>query len=82
VLALGRIKDPPVATPYGDLYLELPPIWNKNLGAIPSPDGVLLVPVLIPAGAPPGYLFPLQALIGPLGGTSTRLTNLVMIFVE
>ena len=41
-LALGKgIQDPPQSTPYGNLYLVLPPLQKFNLGSIPS-TGVVL----------------------------------------
>jgi parallel beta-helix repeat protein len=47
-LALGSgVQDPPQSTPYGDLYLILPPVKTWNLVSIPS-NGVRVVPATVP----------------------------------
>jgi parallel beta-helix repeat protein len=81
-LALGSgIQDPPQSTPYGDLYLVLPPLRTFNLGVIPS-NGVRAVPATVPSSWLPGEQHPFQALAGPLGSPDTVLTNLLVLTVE
>jgi len=82
VLGLGSgVQDPPLSTLYGDFYLELPLAGQWNLGTIPS-SGVLIVPVTIPTSWSAGQEYPFQALVGPWGGNSTWLTNLMVLTVE
>lgn len=54
----------PIFTNYGDWYLELPVLLALNLGTIPSPKGVLVLPITFDLGFPAADI-PLQALIGP-----------------
>ena len=80
-LALGSgIQDPPQSTPYGDLYLVLPPLRTFNLGAIPN-NGVCVVPAIVPAIWQSGESYPFQALVGPMAPGSA-LTNLMILAVE
>jgi len=80
-LALGSgIQDPPKTTPYGDLYLMLPLMWQRNLGTIPS-NGVLVFPGTVPTSWQAGEEYPFQALLGPLVPGSV-LTNLMVLAVE
>jgi len=80
-LALGSgIQDPPQSTPYGDLYLVLPPVKTFNLGAIPS-TGVSVVPATVPTNWQAGDQYFLQALVGPLAPGSA-LSNLMVFTVE
>jgi hypothetical protein len=80
-LALGSgIQDPPQSTPYGDLYLILPPIRTFNLGAIPS-TGLLVYPGTVPTSWQAGDEYPFQALLGPLAPGSV-LSNLLTLTVE
>jgi parallel beta-helix repeat protein len=80
-LALGSgIQDPPQSTPYGDLYLVLPPVRTFNLGSIPS-TGVLVYPGTVPPSWQAGDEYPFQALLGPLAPGSV-LTNLMSLTVE
>jgi len=67
--------DDPIWTQYGDWYLEFPLITEINLGLMPSPGGVLVIPVDIPVGYPTVEL-PIQSLIG------SKLTNLCVMSVE
>jgi hypothetical protein len=46
------------------------------MGSITSPEGVLVVPSVIPAAPPPPYSIPMQALIG------AELTNLSILEVQ
>jgi len=81
MLALGSgIQDPPKITPYGDLYLLMPPFWQADLGAIPA-SGILTMTDQVPAWWLPGETFPFQALLGPQSPGS-HLTNLMVITVE
>jgi hypothetical protein len=81
-LALGSgIQDPPQTTPYGKLYLVLPPLFSADLGTIPA-SGVLVYSAKVPPFWSPGDRRPLQALIGPLGNPASVLTNLLLLVVE
>jgi hypothetical protein len=81
-LALGSgVQDPPRPTPYGDLYLLLPPIDIHFLGSIPS-NGICVVSTKIPSNWQVGESHPLQALVGPLGNPNSVLTNLLVLTVE
>jgi hypothetical protein len=82
MLALGSgIQDPPQQTPYGDLYLVLPPLFMANIGTIP-PEGILIYPATLPGFWSPADQHPLQALIGAPGNPSSMLTNLQILTVE
>jgi hypothetical protein len=81
LLALGAgVLDPPQPTPYGDLFIALPPVRTFNLGAVPA-TGILAFPGSVPLSWQPGDTFPFQALLGPLAPGST-LTNLMVLHVE
>jgi len=81
-LFLGTgIQDPPLGTQYGDLYIQWPPLWSTSIGMIPG-DGLLKLPVKVPGVWSTGSSHPLQALVGPLGGGTTTLTNLMSLTVE
>lgn len=80
-LALGiQIIDPPFPTQHGDLYIW-PLHWYGFVGTVPS-DGILTIPVTIPSSWSSGDSVPMQALVGPWGGTFSRLTNLNVINVK
>ena len=82
LLALGSaIQDPPLSTQHGDLWLNWPPLWQGNIGVVPS-DGVLVLPATVPSGWSTGEEHYLQSLIGPWGGPYTRLSNLLTLTVE
>jgi hypothetical protein len=82
MLALGSgIQDPPQSTPYGDLYLNFPPVRTFNLGGVPA-DGVLVYPGTVPPTWLPGSQYPFQALVGPMGNPNSVLTNLMVLTVE
>jgi hypothetical protein len=68
------VMDPPIPSMWGDWYLSFPIGGPIDLGAIPSPEGVLAVAGTIPATPPPSI--PLQALVG------AELTNVVDLFPE
>jgi hypothetical protein len=81
LLALGSgIQDPPIPTPYGDLFLQFPLLGNWPLGNIPS-DGILPIPAMVPPTWVPGDAHPFQALVGQIGGPMSRLTNLMRVLV-
>ncbi len=81
-IAMGpAVQDPPVPTQYGDLHLVLPVLWQKNLGGI-GPSGVLTYGAVVPTFWYTGEDRPFQALVGPLGDPSSRLTNLMMLRVQ
>jgi hypothetical protein len=81
-LALGSgVQDPPQSTPYGDLYLILPPVRTFNLGGIPS-NGVRVIPTTVPPSWQAGDQFPFQALVGPLSNPNSVLSNLMTLTVE
>ncbi len=67
-------------TPYGKLYL-VQPIYEFVLGGIPS-NGVFNLSGTVPSWWVPGKKHFLQAMIGPLGGPDTVLTNPYVLKVE
>jgi len=80
-LALGSgVQDPPLTTPYGDLYIQLPVVWQKTLGNIPA-NGILSFAGKLPGSWQSGEEYALQALIGPFS-TGSYLTNLMLLVVE
>ncbi len=80
-LAWGQtILDPPYPTQHGELYIW-PFVWAGFVGTVSS-NGVLSLPVTIPSIWQPGDHAPMQALVGPWGGSWTVLTNLNVITVE
>jgi hypothetical protein len=68
--------DPPMQTKHGDWHLQFPLLAHLMLGAIPSPDGVLILPFTFPPDTPVPLSLPFQAGIG------TELTNLCVMDVE
>lgn len=70
------VMDPPMHTKYGDWHLEFPLLFNATLGSIPNPDGILVIPITLPAGVPTPLTLPLQAGIG------LELTNLSVMEVK
>jgi len=82
ILALGSgVQDPPLSTPYGDLYLVLPPVMTFTLGSVPS-NGIRTLQATVPLAWQAGDQRPLQALIGPPGNPASVLTNLHTLEVE
>lgn len=75
------VQNPPHITPYGDLHIPLPPLWQNDLGTITT-QGILIQTVTLPVFWQAGDQFPLQSLIGPLGSSGTKLTNLRVLTVE
>jgi hypothetical protein len=79
-LLLGsETREPPLPTPYGNLYLTFP-ISSFDLGTIPA-NGVLVTSRIVPRWWLPGEEHPLQSLIGQLAPGS-KLTNLMILEVE
>jgi hypothetical protein len=78
ILWLGSsLLDPPVHLKnYGDWYLGFPILFEAGFGSIPGPDGVLALPILIPANIPTPLSLPLQALSG------SKLTNPCELKIE
>jgi parallel beta-helix repeat protein len=82
LLALGKgIQNPPQSTPHGDLWLTLPLAKSWQLGTIPG-TGVSKMQATVPSGWSVGSEHPFQALVGPWGGGSTRLTNAMVLTVD
>jgi len=82
LLALSnKVYEPPIPTAHGDLYLKLPFLMKWQLGPAPS-DGVYVMSANIPSGWSAGSEHPFQALVGPWGGASSNLTNLMTLTVE
>jgi parallel beta-helix repeat protein len=76
-LCIGTgVLDPPIPSIWGDWYLQFPILGPIDLGKIPSPNGVLIIPGTIPGTPPPPYSIPMQALIGG------ELTNLAILEVK
>ena len=70
------VLDPPIPSIWGDWYLQFQIIGPIDLGKIPSPDGVLVAPGIIPFSTPPPYSIPMQSLIG------AELSNLSILEVK
>jgi len=79
LLAGSGTREPPLTTPYGDLYLAFP-FRAFDLGAIPS-DGVLVAARQVPVWWLAGEEHPLQTLIGPMA-PGTKLSNLLLLEVD
>lgn len=77
ILLGSGIQDPPQATWFGDLCLELPILKEWRLGLIPS-NGVLSYPAKIP-GWSSGKVFPFQAKVFT---DKWQLSNLMALTVE
>jgi hypothetical protein len=75
------IQEPPEPDPHGDIHLELPIVRKWKPGTIP-PEGILSWTVTVPAGAPPGKEFYLQALAGRWSDPGSKLTNFMIVRVE
>jgi len=81
-LLLGNgIQDPPRPTPWGDLWLTLPPAMVWATGSIPG-TGILTMPATVPSSWLPGEKHPFQALVAPPGGGNTGLSNLMVLIPE
>jgi hypothetical protein len=70
------VLNPPLHTKYGDWYLQFPILVQLGLGAIPSPDGVLVLSFTFPPDTPAPLSLPFQAGVGMV------LTNLSVMDVE
>ena len=77
----NQVEDPPLSTQYGDFHLPWPPLWQGNVGTVPG-IGILNLSVTVPSSWNAGDQKPLQALVGPLNGPYTKLTNLMLLHVE
>jgi len=76
-----QISLPPLSTQYGNFYLPWPPLWQSSVGTIPG-NGILNLPATVPSNWVAGDRIPLQALVGPLNGPHTKLTNPLLLSVE
>lgn len=74
------IELPPLSTRFGAFYLSQP-LWYCDVGSIPS-NGILVLPRTVPPWWNPGEEHPSQALVGPLTGYNTVLTNPVFLLVQ
>jgi len=82
VLYLGsQIADPPYSTQHGDFHLSYPALWHGNIGRVAG-DGLLVFPATVPSSWTSGSEHPLQALVGPWGGSWTKFTNAEVLTVE
>jgi hypothetical protein len=70
----------PIWTPYGYLYLTLPPS-KTFLGSIQS-NGVCVWSATLPTNWQTGKEHFFQALVGPIGNPVSALTNLMVLTVE
>lgn len=77
----SELQDPPINTIHGDMYLELPALWQGSIGRVPS-NGLLVLPITVPTAWSTGETYYLQALVGYWGGPWTRLTNAEVLVVE
>jgi len=77
----SEFQDPPINTIHGDMYLELPALWQGSIGRVPS-NGLLVLPITVPTSWSSGETYYLQALVGYWGGPWTRLTNAKVLVVE
>jgi len=78
VLLGSGVRDVPVKTPYGALYLERP-IKNLVLHSGIPDSGSIVINVEAPGFFQPGEEYPLQALIGSTSGPDSVLTNLLLV---
>ncbi len=80
LLVASNAQKNPQITPYGELYL-VQPIYEFVLGGIPS-NGVFNISGMVSTWWVPGNGYFLQAMIGPLGGPDTVLTNPYVLEIE
>jgi len=81
-LFLGSgIAEPPYQTQHGEFWLTWPPLWQSNTGYVPG-SGILVLKTVVPSTWSSGSEHPLQALIGPWGGSNTHLSNLLTLVAE
>ncbi len=77
-LALGSgLLGVPQSTIYGLLYIQSP-YQRFPLGTMPA-NGVLSIPATVPGSWIPGQSYHFQALLGPMGSSSSILTNLMTL---
>jgi predicted outer membrane repeat protein len=80
-LLLGSgVLNAPQQCPYGLLRIELPILFQMNLGKIPA-NGVIEIAPTVPSNWQSGSEYPFQALVG-LSYPGPELTNLMVIEVE
>jgi len=80
VVMSDRFRKDPRPTAYGDFYL-LPHFFTISTGTIPA-DGVAIFYHTAPTYWRALQVHPFQALVGPMGGANSVLTNLMLLFVE
>jgi len=73
-----ELHDPPLSTPYGDLFLKAPFSAHWNMGKIDG-NGLLIHPFVVPLEVTPGKEYHFQSLAGELNEPSTALTNLMTL---
>ena len=71
--------EPPLPTMFGYWYLDPPLIGPIDLGSMPSPSGVSILPATVHREPPPPYDIFMQALIGL---NADSLTNLCVLEVR
>jgi len=75
------VREEPLPTLYGDLYLLPPAVHTIDLGVVPS-DGVLITPISGFSHLQPGEMYPFQVLIGDRNNPDAVLTNLLEVWYE
>jgi predicted outer membrane repeat protein len=70
------VLDPPMHSMWGDWYLAWPWFGPIDLGAMPAPNGLLVLNGTLPSTPPGPYTIYMQAIIG------TELTNLGIMKIE
>ena len=70
------VLDPPLKSKWGYWYLQFPLIIQLGLGAMPSPDGVMVLQFTLPPDTPVPLTLPLQA------GIKKELTNLSLMDIQ
>jgi len=78
VIQGSGVRNPPLSTPYGDLYIRDPALHIYDFGAITS-KGTLVVPFRKPSFFQSGAEYYYQALIGPRDHQDSVLTNLLLL---
>lgn len=81
VMLIHGMPREPLTTSFGELCLDIPPIRCCSIGTIPA-NGILTRSATVPLWWIPGERQYFQALVGPFGQPSTRLTNLMVLPVK
>ena len=76
----ATMKNPPWASPWGDVYLGLPPLIDYFI-PIRKDHGVGQVPLWLPGSCHAGDVYYFQALVGP-DYPSARVTNLTIMVIQ